>query len=271
MTLRVDGRYQGEAMMQRTSSNSSRLIGFAVDTAVRVSERSPEFSSKIAEVTFDDESKRLIVRSVRQRTPVFQVRNTSSKDKPTMVALKGKQGWKPENAGEIQEQGGSLWLTVNAAAKQVTEKRVVMAEEFSESFSYVHIEEQMLKNLLQSQIADTAKAKIREIRERRLAIVKLRREAARLTAELRQREGSIARYVEILSIEDLEATAKRDYAKRLEEQEKELDKLEKRQSELQTQLEQHTEEILSFTDLESASSPQSDPFGGSGGSDPFGK
>ena len=271
MTLRVDGRYLGEAMMQRISSNSSRLIGFAVDTAVRVSELSPEFSSKIAEVTFDDESKRLVVRSVRQRTRVFQVRNTSSKDKLTMVALKGKQGWKPENAEELQKQDDSLWLTVNAAAEQITEKRVVLAQEFSESFSYVHIEEQMLNNLLQSQITDTVKAKIREIRDRRLAMVKLRREATRLIAEIKQRENSIARYVEILSIEDLEATAKRDYTKRLDEQEKEIDELQKRQEEIHTELEEHTQEIAPHSELGITSETSADPFGESDGSDPFGK
>ncbi|MEM8735260.1 MAG: hypothetical protein AAGG44_13600, partial [Planctomycetota bacterium] len=93
LTFHAAGSYQGEAMLERTSSQADRLISYALDTTLRVVEGRAEVQRTISEVVFDDDRKSFVITWQYHRTQNFIVRNSSAEDRDVILYLPREGSW----------------------------------------------------------------------------------------------------------------------------------------------------------------------------------
>lgn len=273
LTLQTNGRYQGEAMLDRTSCDSTRLIGFALDTTVQVEEQPERDAETVEELHFDNNSKVLNVVRTIQRTRTFTIQNTAANERSVVINLPKDGDWElRESSGSSVEQN-SMRISAIAPARQRFEKEVVLYRKPSNSLHYATCELEQLRGLLKSDIEEQDKAAVQELLDRRTAILKAKRKMDQLQIAIEQSQSTVDRLVKILSTAGLHGDTISKYAERIELSEKELEKLILQERDTQTELEEHTKHVTlePAADFWGSSRPienyGTDPFNGD---DPFG-
>lgn len=270
LTLLASGRYQGEAMLQRTSSDSTRLVSFALDTSVQVKELSENSEENVQQIEFDDGRKRIAVQRTTKQTRTFEIQNATARDRSVSIYLAKRKDWDlhPSRGSEVEQES----IRVLAVAKAFAElkKEVVFFRQHSTSLEYAACELEQLKELLRSDVGEKEKAMVKELLDRRKKILTLKLNLDRVGKKLVESTATVQRLVEILSTTGLQQETVTKYAQRIEVHETALEELMRQKRDLQQELDENLRQITPepvgpFHE----SRVLSDPFGVFG-NDPFG-
>jgi hypothetical protein len=156
VTVLEEGRYVGEAMLDTLKPTERRLVGYAVELAVRVTDEINSYQDLVHHVIIENGVLWTHSASVRKTTYTFT--SKSEKDQTLFLDHPRPGGdWQLREPAQPSEVTESMWrFKLTIAAQKTTQFVVVAASPFTQTFQLSNLTQPTLALWLQSRFIDNA-------------------------------------------------------------------------------------------------------------------
>lgn len=252
VTVLEQGSYVGEAMLDTIKPTEKRLLGYAVELAVRVLDNIDSHTDRVHRVTIGNGVLKTQYSQVQKTTYTF----TSKSDKEQIVYLdhpRDDSQWKLDDTTQLHETTENYWrfrfaLPPNSVTQFVVQQRQILGQ----SFTLGDITERQLTAWISAKYLDAAtEAVLRQAVAQRQKVRAIDDQQARLMEERKQihnEQKRIRENLDALGDRASEKELRERWVRTLGQQEDRLEAIDRELKQLQGQREQARNELSELID-----------------------
>ncbi len=237
ITVYDGGAYGGEALMETLKAGDKRLISYAVDLGTRITDA---FGSKAAVVREVHANRGLLTtKMAAEETRTYTIRNVDQKAKTLILEHPLRAGYTLLNQKPSEKTASAYRFEIRLGAGATEEFAVSEERVFDQSYSVSNLTPgTLLEYVSNATISQAGRDRLQRIADQKSRIAENDRALADVrskTGDLLTDEEHIRRNIESLNNVSGQQQQVQNYAKQIDDHERQLATLRDRQAELQKQ------------------------------------